>query len=252
MSGAGSSSRQFLSSVANNPRSGWLEYLGLPEDLDEWTVEDVRSTAAGLGLSALVGPATAPAADTSKANGAREVAMRYRKRAEQVQMLAEATETAEAAEAKLNKMRASTSSVDQRLGLLLMKKAPKLHEMLTKLDAKRGEEEGSVGKKDVMQCFRALGLSATTCFPPLGWAAVSIGSSPMRHVSSARVSGEHMTASALISLTASSPPASRLAWRPSACALPASFSGWSTVESIATTFASLCALFHTDSPCRIM
>ena len=55
MSGAGSSSRQFLSSVANNPRSGWLEYLGLPEDLDEWTVEDVRSTAAGLGLSALVG-----------------------------------------------------------------------------------------------------------------------------------------------------------------------------------------------------
>ena len=52
MSGAGSSSRQFLSSVANNPRSGWLEYLGLPEDLDEWTVEDVRSTAAGLGLSA--------------------------------------------------------------------------------------------------------------------------------------------------------------------------------------------------------
>ena len=50
MSGAGSSSRQFLSSVANNPRSGWLEYLGLPEDLDEWTVEDVRSTAAGLGL----------------------------------------------------------------------------------------------------------------------------------------------------------------------------------------------------------
>ena len=63
MSGAGSSSRQFLSSVANNPRSGWLEYLGLPEDLDEWTVEDVRSTAAGLGLSALVGPATAPAAD---------------------------------------------------------------------------------------------------------------------------------------------------------------------------------------------
>ena len=70
MSGAGSSSRQFLSSVANNPRSGWLEYLGLPEDLDEWTVEDVRSTAAGLGLSALVGPATAPAADASKANGA--------------------------------------------------------------------------------------------------------------------------------------------------------------------------------------
>ena len=41
MSGAGSSSRQFLSSVANNPRSGWLEYLGLPEDLDEWTVEDL-------------------------------------------------------------------------------------------------------------------------------------------------------------------------------------------------------------------
>ena len=112
--------------------------------------------------NALKGLVEAAGSIASKANGAREVAMRYRKRAEQVQMSAEATETAEAAEAKLTKMRASTSSVDQRLGLLLLKKAPKLHEMLTKLDAKHGEEEGSVGKKDVMQCFRALGLSATT------------------------------------------------------------------------------------------
>ena len=33
-----------LTGVVNNPRSGWLEYLGLPEDLDEWTLDDVRSS----------------------------------------------------------------------------------------------------------------------------------------------------------------------------------------------------------------
>ena len=33
-----------LSSVSNNPRATWLEYLGLPEDLDEWTLVDVKYT----------------------------------------------------------------------------------------------------------------------------------------------------------------------------------------------------------------
>ena len=56
--------RGYLTGVANNPRSGWLEYFGcapegaslptrcllrrcpnlrrLPEDIDEWTIEDLR------------------------------------------------------------------------------------------------------------------------------------------------------------------------------------------------------------------
>ena len=30
-----------MSSVTNNPRTTWLEYFGLPDDLDEYTLADV-------------------------------------------------------------------------------------------------------------------------------------------------------------------------------------------------------------------
>ena len=33
-----------FTSVANNPRASWLEYLGLPEDMDEWTLVDVKDS----------------------------------------------------------------------------------------------------------------------------------------------------------------------------------------------------------------
>ena len=41
-----------LSSVSNNPHTSWLEYLGLPEDLDEWTLVDVKYS-----VSAYLSPA---------------------------------------------------------------------------------------------------------------------------------------------------------------------------------------------------
>ena len=41
-----------MSSVTNNPRQGWLEYFGLPDDLDEYTLADVRSA-----VTAYVAPA---------------------------------------------------------------------------------------------------------------------------------------------------------------------------------------------------
>lgn len=42
----------YFSSVVNNPRRSWTSYLGLPEDLDDFTLEDVRSS-----VSAYVAPA---------------------------------------------------------------------------------------------------------------------------------------------------------------------------------------------------
>eukprot|EP00965_Chrysotila_dentata_P067727 2241147-Pleurochrysis_carterae.AAC.4 len=33
-------SRFVLSGAVNNPRVGWLEWIGLPEDLDEWTLSE--------------------------------------------------------------------------------------------------------------------------------------------------------------------------------------------------------------------
>lgn len=34
-----------LTGVVNNPRSTWLQYFGLPEDIDKWTLEDMRTSA---------------------------------------------------------------------------------------------------------------------------------------------------------------------------------------------------------------
>ena len=49
----------YFSSVVNNPRQSWAEYLGLPEDLDEYTLDEVRSS-----VSSYVMPAANDAAAT--------------------------------------------------------------------------------------------------------------------------------------------------------------------------------------------
>mgnify|MGYP007078077696 CR=1 FL=1 len=50
---------QYLLSVVNNPRSSWLEYLGL-QDMDEWTLDDLRGSVVGL-VSPATGSVPAPA-----------------------------------------------------------------------------------------------------------------------------------------------------------------------------------------------
>ena len=30
-----------LAAVVNNPRQSWLEYLGVPSDIDEWSIDDL-------------------------------------------------------------------------------------------------------------------------------------------------------------------------------------------------------------------
>ena len=54
---------EMLSGVVNNPRATWLQYFGLPEDLDEWTLEDARSA-----MSSYV--SSAAAASTTNGGGA--------------------------------------------------------------------------------------------------------------------------------------------------------------------------------------
>eukprot|EP00966_Prymnesium_polylepis_P076028 1762715-Prymnesium_polylepis.1 len=45
--GAGGGHKYFLAGAVNNPRSSWLEYLGL-QDLDEWTLDDLKDSVTGL------------------------------------------------------------------------------------------------------------------------------------------------------------------------------------------------------------
>ena len=49
-----------LLSVTNNPRASWYDYLGLPEDFDDWTLVDVKDS-----VSAYLQPAADGAAPTS-------------------------------------------------------------------------------------------------------------------------------------------------------------------------------------------
>ena len=46
----------YFTSVVNNPRQTWSEYLGLPEDLDEYTLDDVKTS-----VSSYVLPSTSTA-----------------------------------------------------------------------------------------------------------------------------------------------------------------------------------------------
>ena len=49
-------SKYLLAGVVNNPRASWAEYLGL-QDMDEWTLDDLKET-----VSAFVAPAATPQA----------------------------------------------------------------------------------------------------------------------------------------------------------------------------------------------
>ena len=58
-----------LSGVVNNPRSSWLEYFGLPDDIDEYTLSDVTSAVSSYVLpSSAATPAATPAASVSSAS----------------------------------------------------------------------------------------------------------------------------------------------------------------------------------------
>ena len=56
-----------FSSTVNNPRTSWLEYLGLPEDFDEWTLVDVKDS-----VSSYLLPAGEGAAATTSLTGHEE------------------------------------------------------------------------------------------------------------------------------------------------------------------------------------
>lgn len=58
------SARFLLSGATNNPHQSWLGYFGIPEDIAEWTIDDVRSTVASIAPSVV---SAAPAA--AGANG---------------------------------------------------------------------------------------------------------------------------------------------------------------------------------------
>eukprot|EP00967_Tisochrysis_lutea_P066414 scaffold86504_cov26-Tisochrysis_lutea.AAC.1 len=48
-------SRFLLSAATNNPSPSWLDYLGLPDDLAEWTLDDLRASLPSLSLSGPLG-----------------------------------------------------------------------------------------------------------------------------------------------------------------------------------------------------
>ncbi|EOD09244.1 vacuolar protein sorting 54 [Emiliania huxleyi CCMP1516] len=49
--GEASAARFLLSGATNNPNTSWLDYFGLPDDLGEWTIDDVRSTVATMTIT---------------------------------------------------------------------------------------------------------------------------------------------------------------------------------------------------------
>jgi len=52
---AGGGARFLLSGATNNPHRSWYDYFGLPDDLAEWTIDDVRSTVVSIAPSMLAG-----------------------------------------------------------------------------------------------------------------------------------------------------------------------------------------------------